>query len=128
MPGTTSGQAGDWRWCHDRVDRVDHWVDSDDRELAEAPVVLTHHPLTYRFGAWTGGDAGKSLMPKHWQAKSVARWLMRDGNWWNNVEDFVGTTCIVEMPWAAYRVLGRDGRVELCKSETHGATAGTVGG
>lgn len=74
--------------------------------------------LSFRVHGFTGWDVLLGLLPERWQARVIARRLMRSVYRGVDLEQL---RVLLLMPRGAYRVLDSAGRVELTASDPQAA-------
>ena len=74
--------------------------------------------LVFLFIAWTGWDFWRTLLPFSWQARTIARRMLRKSPDWNwHGIDPATQRLVIQTPFGSYEVLDRRGRVRRCSPE-----------
>lgn len=81
------------------------------------PLVVTR-ALVLLFIAWGGWDVWRTLLPFDWQARAIAKRMLRKSPDWNwHGIDPAAQRLVIQAPFGTYEIVDKRGRVRRCSPE-----------
>ena len=82
------------------------------------PKLVVTRVLVLLFIAWGGWDAWRTLLPFDWQARAIAKRMLRKSPDWNwHGIDPTTQRLVIQAPFGTYEILDKRGRVRRCSPE-----------
>lgn len=73
--------------------------------------IVSGRKMVQRITAYTGIDVLRNIMPARWQAKSIAKLLLK-GDWKD--ADPATVEMVIELPAGSFKIVDLQGNVEPC--------------